>query len=159
MTQDNTQRGRGSADDDGHGREEDPGTAGHASDTGAQDGVLGSIRLLGEEIGGMLRECARLAGTESRLFAVSLLLIVVLGVALGFLFAGALLLLSTAFIALLMVHVGLDPVLSVLSGLLLVCLLCGLLLLWIRRLVRDLRFEQTRAAFADVVARAGESSQ
>ena len=159
MTQDDSHDGRSSADEHGHAGGEYTGTAGAASDTGAQDGVLGSVRLLGEEIGGMLRECARLAGTESRLFAVSLLLIVVLGVALGFLFAGVLLLLATAFIVLLMVHVGLDPVLSVLSGLLLTCVLCGLLLLWIRRLLRDLRFEQTRAAFAEVVARAGESSQ
>lgn len=115
--------------------------------------LVGSLKRLGDELVDLFRAGADLVTAESRLFASSLLLIVVLAVVAGFLVAGAVIFIGATVALLLMQYGGLDAVIAVL--LVTVTMLVAIvgIVLWMRGLSRHLRFEHSRQMLAELAAR------
>jgi len=114
--------------------------------------LIAHLKQISEEFAELFREGARLVGSESRLFATTLLLIATLAIVLGFVIAGALVLLGVAFILLLIRHAGLDPVIAVLIVVLALVGLAAGIVVWVRGLTRHLRFRESRRMFARISA-------
>ncbi|MDX5445109.1 MAG: hypothetical protein LPJ87_03525 [Zoogloeaceae bacterium] len=121
--------------------------------------LLSRLGELRDEFAEWVKQGARLFGAESRLFVSSLLLIVMLAVTAAFVVAGALLVLVGAGVVSLVVHGGMDPVLSmllatlVLFAIALVCFFC------MRGLTRHLRFAESRRMVARLTGGSQDSSE
>lgn len=110
--------------------------------------LLARLGALRDEFAEWVTQGARLFGAESRLFASSLLLIVVLGVTAAFVIAGALVFLVGAAVLLLIVHGGVDPVIAVLLATLVLFVVAAGCFLGMRALTRHLRFTESRRMLA-----------
>lgn len=106
---------------------------------------LGELR---DEFAGWVAEGARLLGAESRLFASSLLLIVILAVTAGFVIAGALLFLVGAIVLSLIVHAGLDPALAALLASIALFGVAVGCFFGVRALKKHLQFNESRRLLA-----------
>lgn len=114
--------------------------------------LIAHLKQIGAEFAELFREGARLIGAESRLFATTLLLIATLLIVLGFVVAGALVLLGVAFVLLLIRYGGLDPVIAVLIVMLALVGLAAGIVGWVRGLTRHLRFSESRRMLARISA-------
>lgn len=108
--------------------------------------VLSDLSRIGNGFADLARDGLALLKAESKLFASALVLILVLAVMVGFLLAGATLLLVAAPVVLLVELGWFGPTLALVVVVLLLLVMAVLLLLMIRRLGRDLLFRRSRAA-------------
>jgi hypothetical protein len=106
--------------------------------------LLARLGELRDEFTGWVKQGARLFGAESKLFASSLLLIMILGVTAGFVIAGALLFLVGAGALSLVFHAGMDPVIAVLLATLVLFVIAIVCFFCMRNLTRHLRFTESR---------------
>lgn len=115
-------------------------------------GIIDGLKTLGNEFACALRTGGELLAAESRLFLLSLLQILILAVAIGFLIAAVGLFLGAAGAFFMIQHLALSPVLALLLIAGILILLAAACIFWIYRLTGNLKFAHSRRAFSDFVA-------
>ncbi len=121
------------------------------ADESRPQGIISGLKTLGSEFAFALRTGGELLAAESRLFLLSLLQILVLAVAIGFLIAAIWIFLGAAGAFFMIQHLAVNPVLALLLIAGILILLTAAFAWWIYRLTGNLKFAHSRRAFSDFV--------